>query len=72
MLSEFEHLKAIVSKLEEENRVCHTLNSCRKTWTSLIKVQLESTTASLQDANKELAKGNELERRQIKQECYNR
>ena len=37
-----------------------------------LKVQLESTTASLQDANKELAKLNELERCQIKQECYNR
>ena len=35
-----------------------------------LKVQLTAT-ASLQDANKELAKLNELERRQIKQECYN-
>ena len=32
MLSEFQHPKARVSKLEEENRVCQTaLNSCRKT-----------------------------------------
>ena len=35
-------------------------------------MKVESTTANLQEANKLLEKFSELERRQIKQECYNR
>ena len=37
-----------------------------------LKAKVESTTATLQQADKELAKLSELERRQIKQECYKR
>lgn len=37
-----------------------------------LRAKVESTTASLQEANKQLEKFNKLERRQIKQECYNR
>ena len=37
-----------------------------------LRVKVESTTANLQAANKLPEKFSELERRQIKQECYNR
>ena len=37
-----------------------------------LRVKVESTTANLQEANKLPEKFSELERRQIKQECYNR
>ena len=71
MLPEFEHLKARIEKLEEEKQIMTDSLEFTQNEVKELKVQLESTTASLQDANKELAKFNELERRQIKQECYN-
>ena len=37
-----------------------------------LKDSVQSTTAILKEANKQLTKLGELERRQIKQECYNR
>ena len=71
MLPEFEDLKARIKKLEEEKQCMTESLEFTQNKVKELKLQLESTTVSLQDANKELAKLNGLERRQIKQECYN-
>ena len=72
MLPEFEHLKTRVAKLEEEKQsLSHSLEVMQEDMNEL-KDSVQSTTAILKEANKQLTKLGELERRQIKQECYNR
>ena len=72
MLPEFEHLKTRVAKLEEEKQsLSHGLEVMQEDMNEL-KDSVQSTTAILKEANKQLTKLGELERRQIKQECYNR
>ena len=72
ILPEFDHLKARVVKLEEEKQsMIESLQFMQEDLNEL-RVKVESTTANLQEANKLPEKFSELERRQIKQECYNR
>ena len=72
ILPEFDHLKERVVKLEEEKQsMIESLQFMQEDLNEL-RVRFESTTSNLQEANKLLEKFSELERRQIKQECYNR
>ena len=72
ILSKFDHLKARVMKLgEEKQSITEPLQFMQEDINEL-RAKVESTTASLQEANKQLEKFSELECHQIKQECYNR
>lgn len=73
ILPEFDHFKARVATLEEEKQSMSEYLQFMQEDINELKAKVESTTASLQEADKELAKLSDwLERRQIKQECYKR
>jgi len=72
ILPEFDHLKARVVKLEEEKQSMTGCLQFIQEDLNELRAKVESTTANLQEANKQLQKFSELERRQMKQECYNR
>ena len=72
ILPELDHVKARVVKLEEEKHSMIEFLQFMQEDLNELRVKVESMTANLQEANKLLEKFSELERRQIKQECYNR
>ena len=56
ILPEFDHLKARVAKLEEEKQSMSECLQFTQEDINELKAKVESTTGSLQEANKELAK----------------
>lgn len=68
----FDHLKERVARLEEEKQNMTECLQFMKEDINELRAKVESTTASLQEANNEREKLSELESCQIKQECYNR
>jgi len=66
ILPEFDHLKARVVKLDEEKQSMTGCLQFMQEDLNELRAKVESTTANLQEANKQLQKFSELERRQTK------
>ena len=72
LIPEVEHLRAKMKQLEEDEESLRQSLEFTQAEVKELQPQIKSTTEELGVANNKLDKLDQLERRIIKQECYNR